>query len=1348
MKKSTLRKRFKKVIVLLSIFLLTIINGLGATVLAAGGNSGSTETGGEKTYTITIHAEGLDNETQAHVTLSKKAEAGEPPVTMSGDTVNHQIVFKQVPPGGSATITGSGIAGYEGPVPLIIELKQAQGNFQKSGTLLYKKVERIGVTGITIDKSAVSLLKGQQEKITASIVPANASNQAVSWTSSDQGVAIVDASGNVSAKASGTANVTAAITDGNQTFTATASVTVKEITGFQPLETITAQTGEVITLPAEVTAVLNDGSTLQVPVSWDGTNGQAVFKEPGTETLTGTVTGTAEKPVLTIEVTGSTAVEVKTAVLDANTQSLFIGETKTLSIIEYTPEGASLQALVWKSDGSAVSVQKTGDPAVVELTGTAAGSSVVTVEKLDGTPLAECLVTVAADPAVTDPAYIVATTEDSAEAVDQFEDKESVFIRAYGMPEGTYHVKVEQKGSDPLLGDGTVDIAFNEQGEAIFNLYDVTGFEETENFSKSYFVYMSQDPVFPPGDDEDGIPKTFQDNFKIGSPIPTGAIGVNVVVEENGQIISLDPELKGMDVILGREIKDKTAAETQLEDYLNPLYDGTDATSKYSDEAKLIGEVQADGSVVWGTPKEVLKIGGYILLIELPDGYTSNLDQLNPDSEDGELLKEVHIERDTDIYRQIVLKKTAVDDGDEGPDVTLSAPQLSVYIGGTANLSIIDFFPADLDLATLEWDSSNPEIANVTVGDDPALAAIEGLSAGYASITVKTTDGEPLASCYVSVGADPSVVDPFRIVATTEDSEEPVDQFLSKEDVYIRGYNLPAGDYHVKVEQSGSNPLLGEGMFTVGEGEDLVGFNLYEITEFRDTTNFSKSYVVYMSQNSDYPMGDDENGIPKTFQDNFKIGSPIPTGNLNVDVAQLRGGVIGPVDSIIVGKDVILGREIKDKTAIETTYQDYLNPLYINELATPGISKYTDEAKLIGHIQAGGSVKWDPPKEVLKIGGYILLVELPDGFISNLDMLNPDSDDGELLKEIHITRNSVIEREIIIQNISYTGPGDSPVEENPDEGDSGGVPIEEGEDNDDGDEPQVDGDSEGDDGGVPGDGSAGDPSAPPSEGGTDQPGPPDAAPGDGQGGTEQPKKKTVITKPVVKDGKAAIPDAAVESLADKGNIHVDVKDTGKDPVINVVLTEKQVRLLKAKQAAVTIARGGLNIKVPSSILGDEEDVIIIIKRLQDIPEALSEVYDITIKQGNKTISQFDEGILLTFTVNTRTNSNPEQGKIFYLNEETNKWELIGGEYHEGKVSGYTRHLSTFTVLGNSEDEEGQTPNPFNLVSASTNGTNVQLLPNTAGNRYDLLLVGFTLAAFGLALFLLNSRNKARVRTKR
>ncbi|HSL87563.1 MAG TPA: hypothetical protein VK861_11550, partial [Bacteroidales bacterium] len=75
----------------------------------------------------------------------------------------------------------------------------------------------------------------------------------------------------------------------------------------------------------------------------------------------------------------------------------------------------------------------------------------------------------------------------------------------------------------------------------------------------------------------------------------------------------------------------------------------------FSDEAKLIGHVQSDGSVLWDVPKEKLKIGGYILLMELSQSYTSNLNEINPNPNEEGLLKEVHILRNTTVYREIIV---------------------------------------------------------------------------------------------------------------------------------------------------------------------------------------------------------------------------------------------------------------------------------------------------------------------------------------------------------------------------------------------------------------------------------------------------------------------------------------------------------------------------------------------------------------------------------------------------------------------------------------------------------------------------------------------------------------------
>lgn len=83
----------------------------------------------------------------------------------------------------------------------------------------------IPVTGVSLDQTALTLTAGgASQKLTAVLMPANATNQAVSWSSSDSSVAQVDQSGEVTPVAEGTAVVTVTTVDGG--FTATAAVTV------------------------------------------------------------------------------------------------------------------------------------------------------------------------------------------------------------------------------------------------------------------------------------------------------------------------------------------------------------------------------------------------------------------------------------------------------------------------------------------------------------------------------------------------------------------------------------------------------------------------------------------------------------------------------------------------------------------------------------------------------------------------------------------------------------------------------------------------------------------------------------------------------------------------------------------------------------------------------------------------------------------------------------------------------------------------------------------------------------------------------------------------------------------
>ncbi|WP_308622400.1 Ig-like domain-containing protein [uncultured Enorma sp.] len=80
------------------------------------------------------------------------------------------------------------------------------------------------VRGVSLDQSALTLTKGGTAQLTATVEPIDATNKKVTWSSSAPDVATVDASGNVTAVAEGTATITATTVDGGKTATCTVTV--------------------------------------------------------------------------------------------------------------------------------------------------------------------------------------------------------------------------------------------------------------------------------------------------------------------------------------------------------------------------------------------------------------------------------------------------------------------------------------------------------------------------------------------------------------------------------------------------------------------------------------------------------------------------------------------------------------------------------------------------------------------------------------------------------------------------------------------------------------------------------------------------------------------------------------------------------------------------------------------------------------------------------------------------------------------------------------------------------------------------------------------------------------------
>jgi len=109
----------------------------------------------------------------------------------------------------------------------------------------------INVASIAVMPATLNLIIGENALLQASITPANASNQAVTWSSSNNSIATVDQNGNVTAIAVGNANIIATSSDGG--FTASSLVNVIDVVCTSP----SASTGII---PTQISVSTHDGN--------------------------------------------------------------------------------------------------------------------------------------------------------------------------------------------------------------------------------------------------------------------------------------------------------------------------------------------------------------------------------------------------------------------------------------------------------------------------------------------------------------------------------------------------------------------------------------------------------------------------------------------------------------------------------------------------------------------------------------------------------------------------------------------------------------------------------------------------------------------------------------------------------------------------------------------------------------------------------------------------------------------------------------------------------------------------------------------------------------------------------
>ena len=262
----------------------------------------------------------------------------------------------------------------------------------------------VAVTGVTLDKTSLSIEAGQTAQLTATVQPGNADNQAVTWSSSDNTIVSVDATGKITANTKGSATITVTTADGGKTATCTVTVTEPAapvaVTGVTlNKNNTTIYTGRTETL----TATIQPADATNKAITWTSDNTGVATVNNGV--VTGVSVGTATITVKTTDggFTATCIVKVEEAPIvhptgvniSKTSINLQVGGSETLTAT-VTPADANNKNVTWStSDATVAAVDKNG-----KVTGIKAGNATITATTEDGNKTATCAVTVTAGPPV------------------------------------------------------------------------------------------------------------------------------------------------------------------------------------------------------------------------------------------------------------------------------------------------------------------------------------------------------------------------------------------------------------------------------------------------------------------------------------------------------------------------------------------------------------------------------------------------------------------------------------------------------------------------------------------------------------------------------------------------------------------------------------------------------------------------------------------------------------------------------------------------------------------------------------------------------------------------------------
>lgn len=303
-------------------------------------------------------------------------------VTMSDKSTNSNVTWTSSPEGIVKVDAAGRVTALAEGTAAITAASRTNKDKTDTCTVTVSKAPVISVTGVTISESERTLGLNETLELTAAVVPANATNKNVTWSSSKTDVATV-VNGKVTALKEGETTITVTTEDGGKTAACVVKVrrVIKPVTRvtIEPVDPVVVSSrGKTLSLERKdqtvtLTATVYPADAANRAVTWTSSDesvvtvsesGKITAKEPGVAKVT-----VASKE--NGELVDSCEVTVSGIILSKASVPLKVGQSETVTATGY---GRASGRLIWESADPTIASGGSG-----RVVGIAVGSTTIRV---------------------------------------------------------------------------------------------------------------------------------------------------------------------------------------------------------------------------------------------------------------------------------------------------------------------------------------------------------------------------------------------------------------------------------------------------------------------------------------------------------------------------------------------------------------------------------------------------------------------------------------------------------------------------------------------------------------------------------------------------------------------------------------------------------------------------------------------------------------------------------------------------------------------------------------------------------------------------------------------------------